>query len=233
MRDVEDMAAAVFGDQPEVLLATRQHDRRPHLVAIVPDRSSVSVTRALARLYAAGDLAVVSTALGPFATPAEMHAGYQRLLPCLGLLAWEPPRLLRRAAVAVYLPLRGDMRALAECVHDVLGPVLEADAADALVETLATYYGPAGCSKARTAALLRVQARTVFNRLQRIKQLTGLDPTANALPLALATHLVEPYRRWQAMGGSSHGEVLDEHRRLPDGSRAAHLPALAGDRVGC
>jgi sugar diacid utilization regulator len=199
--DVERLCAEIFTNRGEGLLVSRLDDNDPHVVAVVPERAAVATTRALARLYGGGGLQVVAAMLDAHGTPRDLQRAYARLRRCLGLLAWERPRLLRRAAVAVYLPLRSDMEAVAGCVREVLGAVLDRDDDGSLMQTLATYYGPGGASKARTAELLSVQARTVFNRLRRVKELTGLDPTLNGLVLALAVHLHEPYRRWVAAAG--------------------------------
>jgi DNA-binding PucR family transcriptional regulator len=78
-----------------------------------------------------------------------------------------------------------DRPALVDLVDSALTPLLAArGGAEPLLETLAAYFG-CGSNSAQTARALRLSVRAVTYRLDRIRELTGYDPTRSDQRLAL------------------------------------------------
>jgi len=76
----------------------------------------------------------------------------------------------------VYQVLLRDRPALAQLVDETLAPLRSArGGAQPLVETLASYFATGG-NAAHTARQLHLSVRAVTYRLDRVAQLTGLDP---------------------------------------------------------
>ena len=85
----------------------------------------------------------------------------------------------------VYQVLLRDRPALVDLVDSALTPLLAArGGAEPLLETLAAYFG-CGSNSAQTARALRLSVRAVTYRLDRIRELTGYDPTRSDQRLAL------------------------------------------------
>lgn len=96
----------------------------------------------------------------------------------LGIRLGRSGKLVCYDELGIYrlLLLVGEMRELWQFAADVLGPLLEYEAAHRvdLVGTLSAYLAQHGSLK-QTARVLRVHANTVAYRTQRIEQLTRLD----------------------------------------------------------
>jgi PucR C-terminal helix-turn-helix domain len=155
-------AARTVRDGRVLALLPAEHDAHALAVAL-HERLGVAaaaVTRdagapsSSAPLRFALDVAALSAALvaDGVAAPADVAAGTWRLL-------------LRDAVRAP-----GDVRVLC----DVLGPLVE-DAAGELRRTLALYLAN-DCNMNATAAAMPSHRHTVAYRLERIRELTGLDP---------------------------------------------------------
>jgi DNA-binding PucR family transcriptional regulator len=77
----------------------------------------------------------------------------------------------------VYQVLLRDRAAIADLVAAVLAPLQAArGGAEPLLDTLAAYYG-AGGNAAEAARAMHLSVRALTYRLDRIRQLTGHDPT--------------------------------------------------------
>jgi DNA-binding PucR family transcriptional regulator len=77
----------------------------------------------------------------------------------------------------VYRVLARDQPALVDLVVSVLNPLAQArGGAGPLVETLATYFD-CGCVATAAAADLHLSVRAVTYRLERVKSLSGFDPS--------------------------------------------------------
>lgn len=88
-----------------------------------------------------------------------------------------PGRIVCAADVLVYQVLLRDRTAITDLVNTVLGPLQRArGGAGPLIETLAGYYD-AGGNAAQTARALHLSVRALTYRLERIRELTGHDPT--------------------------------------------------------
>jgi sugar diacid utilization regulator len=87
----------------------------------------------------------------------------------------------------IYRVLQRDQPAIADLVHAVLSPLLQArGGAQLLLATLATYFDTGGVAT-EAAKRLHVSVRTVTYRLDRIKALTGYNPTDPAHHFTLHT----------------------------------------------
>jgi sugar diacid utilization regulator len=87
-----------------------------------------------------------------------------------------PGRVADAADLMVYRLLLGDRAALSELVESTLGPLRAArGGAGPLVATVAAYLATGG-NAARTARDLHLSVRAVTYRLDRVVDLTGLDP---------------------------------------------------------
>jgi DNA-binding PucR family transcriptional regulator len=85
--------------------------------------------------------------------------------------------VLHAADLLVFPVLLRDQAAIADLVGSVLGPLAEArGGARPMIETLAAFFDNQGNTTA-TARRLRISARAVSYRLDRIKALTGYAPT--------------------------------------------------------
>ena len=77
----------------------------------------------------------------------------------------------------IYRVLLRDQPAIADLVHAVLNPLTRArGGAEPLLTTLEMYYNTGGITT-ESARRLHVAVRTVTYRLERVKTLTGYDPT--------------------------------------------------------
>jgi sugar diacid utilization regulator len=96
-----------------------------------------------------------------------------------------PDPVVPAADVLVYQVLLRDRAAITDLVDTVLGPLRDArGGAGPLIETLASYY-EAGGNAAQAARALHLSVRALTYRLDRIRQLTGHDPTRSNLRFTL------------------------------------------------
>jgi DNA-binding PucR family transcriptional regulator len=87
----------------------------------------------------------------------------------------------------IYRVLLRDQPAIVELVHAVLSPLTQArGGAEPLLATLQAYF-ETGAVATESAKRIHVSVRTVTYRLQRIKALTGYDPTDPAHRFTLQT----------------------------------------------
>jgi sugar diacid utilization regulator len=103
---------------------------------------------------------------------------YEEALNALDLaerMHLEDP-VLHAADLLVYPVLTRDRQAMADLVGTVLGPLQQArGGARPLLDTLTAYFDT-GCVAAEAARRLALSVRAVTYRLERIHQLTGVDP---------------------------------------------------------
>lgn len=176
LRQVEHALFARFGNR-RILLTTK--DGR--LVCIAPgDQDEVLAFFAQHAHAATGGTRV---AIGrPHGGAGGVVHSYEEALNALDLaerIQLGGP-VLRAADLLVYPVLTRDRQAMADLVRNTLGPLQQArGGAGPLLDTLAAYFD-AGCNAAQTARHLRLSARALTYRLERIHQLTGADP-ADAL----------------------------------------------------
>ncbi|HEU5008663.1 MAG TPA: helix-turn-helix domain-containing protein [Jatrophihabitantaceae bacterium] len=88
-----------------------------------------------------------------------------------------PQSVVHAADVLVYQVLLRDRAAITDLVNTVLGPLQHArGGAGPLIDTLAGYYD-AGGNAAQAARAMHLSVRALTYRLERIRDLTGHDPT--------------------------------------------------------
>ncbi|PTH90464.1 regulator [Streptomyces sp. A244] len=171
-RQVESALVARFGER-RILLTTK--DGR--LVCIAPGDQDDVLAFFAKQAHAATD--------GGRAALGRAHAGaggvvhsYEEALNALDLadrLELEEP-VLRSADLLVYPVLTRDRQAMADLVHNALGPLQAArGGAQPLLDTLTAYFD-SGCIAAEAARRLRLSVRALTYRLERIHKLTGTNP---------------------------------------------------------
>lgn len=170
VRGVERQLQGRFADQ-EVLLAVK-HGR---LVCIVPSGpAEAPAVQAFAALTEGRRVAVGRAHSGPGGV-VRSYEEARSALEQAGRLKL-PGRLLRAADLLVLPVLLRDREALADLVHGVLGPLVTArGGAEPLLETLAA-YAESRYVAAEAARRLGLSVRALSYRLERIAQLSGLDP---------------------------------------------------------
>ncbi|MBO0513975.1 helix-turn-helix domain-containing protein [Streptomyces beijiangensis] len=98
--------------------------------------------------------------------------------------------VVRAADLLVYPVLARDREAMADLVHHTLGPLQEArGGAQPFIDTLTAYFD-AGCVAAEAARRLALSVRAFTYRLERIRQLTGADPSDPVHRYALQTAVI-------------------------------------------
>ncbi len=184
----------------QALLASKQG--RLVVIFPAPDRRAVdqTVTQLSVTLgWRAGDPAGVDLrrrvsagvwqiGLGRAGNGADgVLASYREAVDALqlaGTLGLDAP-VVAAEDLLVYRVLLRDRAALDDLVASTLTPLLTArGGADALLATLATYFR-CGANSARTARELHLSVRAVTYRLDRVRELTGLDPSRTEDGLAL------------------------------------------------
>jgi sugar diacid utilization regulator len=101
-----------------------------------------------------------------------------------------PGQLLRAADLLVYPVLARDRQALVDLVSHTLGPLTAArGGAVPLLDTLGAYFD-SGCVAAEAARRLALSVRALTNRLDRIRTLTGADPSDPAHRYMLQTAVI-------------------------------------------
>ncbi|MCF2128671.1 helix-turn-helix domain-containing protein [Strepomyces sp. STD 3.1] len=172
-RQVEQALFARFGNH-NVLLTTKEG----RLLCIAPGNEGEVLPYFAKQAHAATDGGRV--AIGrPHPGPGGVVQSYEEALNALDLaerLDLADP-VLRAADLLVYPVLTRDRQAMADLVHDTLGPLTTArGGAGPLLETLTAYFD-SGCVAAAAARRLSLSVRALTYRLERIHQLTGADPT--------------------------------------------------------
>jgi sugar diacid utilization regulator len=176
-----------------VLVATK--DTRLVIACPIGDDAAAAgrLTRALTAVLGVGEAAPERVQLrrrfdvGPWRAgigraglgPTGVASSYDEARTALDLatrLALPQP-VVHAAELLVYQVLLRDRAAIADLVDTVLGPLQQArGGAGPLIETLAGYYD-AGGNAAQAARALHLSVRALTYRLERIRDLTGHDPT--------------------------------------------------------
>ncbi len=192
---LERAISGVKGDS-QTLLASKQG--RLAVVFAAPDRAAVAhvverVGQVLDR-QRTGRAAVGAWRLGigrPGPGADGVVSSYREALDALELGArlGLPDRVVDARDVLAYRVLLRDRGALHDLVESTFGPLRAARGGPGpLVDTLAAHTA-AGGNNAATARALHLSVRAVTYRLERIRELTGLDPArpVDRFPLQLAT----------------------------------------------
>ncbi|MFI1047133.1 PucR family transcriptional regulator [Streptomyces griseoruber] len=185
-RTVERTLLARFGDR-EVLLTTKDG----LLVCVAPghrDEILPVFARQARTATGGGRVAIGRPQPGPggVVQSYEEARGSLELAERLGLA--DP--VLRTADLLVYPVLTRDRQAMADLVQAVLGPLTSArGGAEPPLATLAAYFD-SGCVAAQAARRLSLSVRALTYRLERIHQLTGVDPTDPAHRYTLQTAVI-------------------------------------------
>ncbi|MEU9607494.1 helix-turn-helix domain-containing protein [Streptomyces sp. NPDC048057] len=172
-RGIETSLLTRFGDR-HILLTTK--DGR--VICIAPgDRGDV--LRFFAKqAYAAMDGGQVAIGRAHPGAGGVVHS-YEEALNALDLAArmdLDAP-VLHAADLLVYPVLTRDRQAMADLVRSVLGPLKSArGGARPLLDTLTAYFDT-GCVSAEAARRLSLSVRAMTYRLDRIRKLTGADPS--------------------------------------------------------
>jgi sugar diacid utilization regulator len=113
--------------------------------------------------------------------PAGVLSSYQEARTALELAAKLalPAPVLHAADLLVYQVLLRDRAAISDLVVTVLAPLEQArGGAGPLLDTLAAYFA-AGGNAARAARAMHLSVRALTYRLDRVRRLTGHDPTSD------------------------------------------------------
>ncbi|MFD8386220.1 PucR family transcriptional regulator [Streptomyces sp. NPDC059679] len=171
-RQVESALVGRFG-QRRILLTTK--DGR--LICIAPGDQDDVLAFFAKQAYAATDGGQVAIGRPHPGAGGVVHS-YEEALNALDLadrLDIDDP-VLRAADLLVYPVLTRDRQAMADLVHNTLGPLRTArGGAQPLVDTLTAYFD-SGCVAAEAARRLNLSVRAFTYRLERIHKLTGADP---------------------------------------------------------
>ncbi len=172
-RQVESALLARFSGR-KILITTK--DGR--LICIAPG-SQPDVLRYFAKqAHAATDGGRVAVGRA-HPGPGGVVQSYDEALDALDLadrMDLDDP-VLYSADLLVYPVLTRDRQAMSELVRSELGPLQEArGGAEPLLKTLSVYF-ESGCVAAETARRLALSVRALTYRLERIRQLTGSDPS--------------------------------------------------------
>ncbi len=185
-RQVERALIARFGDR-SILLTTK--DGR--LLCIAPGHQQDVLTHFAKQAHAATDGGQVAVGR-PQPGPGGVVQSYEEALNALEIaerLDLDDP-VLRAADLLVYPVLARDRQAMADLVHNTLGPLTEArGGAGPLLDTLTAYFD-SGCVAAEAARRLSLSVRALTYRLERIHRLTGADPGDPAHRYMLQTAVI-------------------------------------------
>ncbi|KUO06964.1 regulator [Streptomyces sp. DSM 15324] len=185
-RAVERALLARFGDR-DVLLTTKDG----LLVCVAPGHRDEVLPAFARRARAAtggGQVAIGRPQPGP----GGVVQSYEEALNSLelaGRLGLADP-VLRAADLLVYQVLTRDRQAMADLVQAVLAPLTSArGGAEPQLATLTAYFD-SGCVAAQAARRLSLSVRALTYRLDRIRRLTGVDPTDAAHRYTLQTAVI-------------------------------------------
>ncbi|MFC9060829.1 PucR family transcriptional regulator [Streptomyces sp. NPDC057074] len=182
-RQVEQALITRFGNR-NVLLTTK--DGR--LLCIAPGNEDEVLPYFAKQAHAAtgGDRVAIGRS---HPGPGGVVQSYEEALNALELadrLGLDDP-VLRAVDLLVYPVLTRDRQAMADLVHETLGPLTGArGGAGPLLETLTAYFD-SGCVAAQAARRLSLSVRALTYRLERIHHLTGADPADPAHRYMLQT----------------------------------------------
>ncbi|MGV9846562.1 PucR family transcriptional regulator [Streptomyces fungicidicus] len=185
-RQVERALISRFGDR-SILLTTK--DGR--LLCIAPGHQSEVLTYFAKQAHAATDGGQVAIGRPQFG-PGGVVQSYEEALSSLEIaerLGLDDP-VLRAADLLVYPVLARDRQAMADLVHNTLGPLTAArGGAKPLLDTLTAYFDT-GCVAAEAARRLSLSVRALTYRLERIHKLTGANPSDPAHRYMLQTAVI-------------------------------------------
>ncbi|MFE7985837.1 PucR family transcriptional regulator [Streptomyces cellulosae] len=185
-RQVERALISRFGDR-SILLTTK--DGR--LLCIAPGHQQDVLTHFAKQAHAATDGGQVAVGR-PQSGPGGVVQSYEEALNALEIaerLDMDDP-VLRASDLLVYPVLARDRQAMADLVHNTLGPLTEArGGAGPLLDTLTAYFD-SGCVAAEAARRLSLSVRALTYRLERIHRLTGADPGDPAHRYMLQTAVI-------------------------------------------
>lgn len=172
-RRVEAELIARFGDR-RILLTTKNG----LLICIAPGDQDDVLTFFAKQAYAATEFSRVAIGRPQPGAGGVVHS-YEEALSTLDLaerLELDEP-VLRAADLLVYPVLTRDRQAMADLVLGALGPLRGArGGAQPLLRTLEVYF-ESGCTAAEAARRLSLSVRALTYRLERIRALTGADPS--------------------------------------------------------
>ncbi|MFJ1669794.1 PucR family transcriptional regulator [Streptomyces bottropensis] len=173
LREVERALIGRFGDR-SILLTTK--DGR--LVCIAPGDQSEVLAHFAKQAFAATGGGQVGIGR-PQPGAAGVVQSYEEALNALDLgerLELDEPAL-HAADLLVYPVLTRDRQAMADLVESALGPLHGArGGSQPLLDTLTAYFD-SGCVSAEAARRLSLSVRAFTYRLERIRKLTGADPS--------------------------------------------------------
>jgi len=185
-RQVESAVVGRFGER-RILLTTK--DGR--LVCIAPGDQDDVLAFFAKQAYAATEGGRVAIGRPHPGAGGVVHS-YEEALNALDLadrLHLDEP-VLRAADLLVYPVLTRDRQAMADLVHNTLGPLQTArGGAQPLVDTLTTYFD-SGCVAAEAARRLNLSVRAFTYRLERIHKLTGANPADSVHRYTLQTAVI-------------------------------------------
>ncbi|MEV6962528.1 helix-turn-helix domain-containing protein [Streptomyces sp. NPDC051207] len=172
-RRVEAALNARFGDR-RTLLTTKNG----LLICVAPGEQDEVLTYFAKQAHAATGFSRVAIGRPQPGAGGVVHS-YEEALSTLDLaerLELDEP-VLRAADLLVYPVLTRDRQAMADLVLSALGPLREArGGAEPLLRTLEVYF-ESGCTAAEAARRLSLSVRALTYRLERIRGLTGADPS--------------------------------------------------------
>jgi sugar diacid utilization regulator len=172
-RQVEAALLSRFGDR-SILLATKNG----LLICVAPGDQAEVLTHFAQQAHAATAGSRVAIGRPQPGAGGVVHS-YEEALSTLDLaerLALDEP-VVRAAELLVYPVLTRDRQAMADLVLNALGPLRDArGGAEPLLRTLEVYF-ESGCTAAEAARRLTLSVRALTYRLERIRHLTGADPS--------------------------------------------------------
>lgn len=146
----------------------------------VKDDIGILIEAELSRLQRGGPWRV--TVGRPYPGPYGIARSYEEAREALTMartLNLEA-RVTHAEDLLIYRVLVRDQPAMVDLVHTVLGPLaLARDGAEPLLDTLNAYFEVGGVAT-EAASRLHLSVRAVTYRLERIRTLTGYDPTSAA-----------------------------------------------------
>ncbi|MET9142974.1 helix-turn-helix domain-containing protein [Streptomyces sp. NPDC004042] len=183
---VESALVGRFGDRRILLTA-----KAGRLICIAPGDQDDVLTFFAEQTCAINEDSRVAIGRSHSGVGGVVHS-YEEALNTLTLAArlglGEP--VLRANDLLVYPVLVRDQQALTDLVQHTLSPLRTArGGAQPLIDTLAAYFD-SGCTAAEAARRLSLSARALTYRLERIRKLTGVDPTVPAQRYTLQTAVI-------------------------------------------
>ncbi|MEU2925643.1 helix-turn-helix domain-containing protein [Streptomyces sp. NPDC007251] len=185
-RRVEAAVLARF-DSRSILLTTKNG----RMLCVAPGEEDEILQHFAQQAHAATDGCRV--AIGrPQHGASGVVQSYEEALAALEMAARLalPGPVLRAADLLVYPVLARDRQALVDLVSHTLGPLTAArGGAVPMLDTLSAYFD-SGCVSAEAARRLSLSVRALTYRLDRIRKLTGADPSDPAHRYMLQTAVI-------------------------------------------